>query len=165
MKPGDVAIIFTPDDTHFGIASAAINAGLHVLVAKPIVKTLEEHRQLVALAKRQNVLVRWPAWLSCGGTCGFRESVHAGMPPAAAACCVPALPPTPANKTQRHHTCDAQLAVEYHKRFDPIYSDARNRCVVVCGAWLGGGMGALVRSNFGALLTDPEGQGGGHGLA
>eukprot|EP00882_Tetradesmus_deserticola_P003525 GHRQ01003730.1.p1 GENE.GHRQ01003730.1~~GHRQ01003730.1.p1 ORF type:complete len:435 (+),score=181.80 GHRQ01003730.1:307-1611(+) len=75
MKPGDVAIIFTPDDTHFSIASAAIAAGLHVLVAKPIVKSLQEHKQLVALAKKHNVL----------------------------------------------------LAVEYHKRFDPIYSDARNR--------------------------------------
>eukprot|EP00878_Enallax_costatus_P003292 GHUV01003495.1.p1 GENE.GHUV01003495.1~~GHUV01003495.1.p1 ORF type:complete len:426 (+),score=94.81 GHUV01003495.1:198-1475(+) len=75
MKPGDVAIIFTPDDTHCSIASAAINAGLHVLVAKPIVKTLQEHIELVKLAKKQNVL----------------------------------------------------LAVEYHKRFDPIYSDARNR--------------------------------------
>jgi D-galacturonate reductase len=58
MKPGDVAIIFTPDDTHFAIASAAITAGLHVLVAKPIVKNLQEHKQLVALAKRHNVLVR-----------------------------------------------------------------------------------------------------------
>lgn len=75
MKPGDVAIIFTPDDTHYAIASAAIAAGLHVLVAKPIVKTLQEHKELVALAKRHNVL----------------------------------------------------LGVEYHKRFDPIYSDARNR--------------------------------------
>eukprot|EP00775_Hariotina_reticulata_P013222 gene13222-13353_t len=56
MKPGDVAIIFTPDDTHFSIAAAAIEAGLHVLVAKPIVKTLQEHVQLVQLAKRHNVL-------------------------------------------------------------------------------------------------------------
>jgi hypothetical protein len=67
MKPGDVAIIFTPDDTHFSIASAAINAGLHVLVAKPIVKSLEEHKQLVALAKRQNVLV---GRIVCGCGCG-----------------------------------------------------------------------------------------------
>lgn len=57
MKPGDVAIIFTPDDTHFSIATAAIEAGLHVLVAKPIVKTLQEHVQLVQLAKRHSVLV------------------------------------------------------------------------------------------------------------
>lgn len=58
MKPGDVAIIFTPDDTHFKIASIALSAGLHVLVAKPIVKTLREHIELVKLAKKHNVLVR-----------------------------------------------------------------------------------------------------------
>ncbi|KAF8062958.1 ydgJ [Scenedesmus sp. PABB004] len=75
MKPGDVAIIFTPDDTHAAIAGSALAAGLHVLVAKPLVKTLSQHAELVAAAKRHNVL----------------------------------------------------LAVEYHKRFDPIYADARNR--------------------------------------
>lgn len=57
MKPGDIAIIFTPDDSHFSLAAACINAGLHVLVAKPIVKSLQEHKELVDLAKRQNVLV------------------------------------------------------------------------------------------------------------
>lgn len=57
MKPGDVAIIFTPDDTHFAITSAAIKAGLHVLVAKPVVKTLAEHLQLIEVAKQHNVLV------------------------------------------------------------------------------------------------------------
>ena len=32
--------IFTPDDTHFPIAMACIEAGLHVLIAKPAVKIL-----------------------------------------------------------------------------------------------------------------------------
>jgi hypothetical protein len=58
MKPGDVAIIFTPDDSHFNLAAACIKAGLHVLVAKPIVKTLHEHKELLELARKQNVLVR-----------------------------------------------------------------------------------------------------------
>ncbi|KIY97761.1 hypothetical protein MNEG_10200, partial [Monoraphidium neglectum] len=75
MSPGDAAIIFTPDDTHFAIASACVRAGLHTLVAKPLVRTLEHHRQLVEEAEAAGVM----------------------------------------------------LAVEYHKRFDPIYSDARNR--------------------------------------
>lgn len=57
MKPGDVAIIFTPDDTHYDLSAACIAAGLHVLVAKPIVKTLQEHKGLVELANKQNVLV------------------------------------------------------------------------------------------------------------
>jgi hypothetical protein len=43
FKPGDVCIIFTPDDTHFDIALACIEAGMHVMVTKPLVKTLAEH--------------------------------------------------------------------------------------------------------------------------
>ena len=37
MSPGDAAIIFTPDDSHFQIAAACLAAGLHTLVAKPLV--------------------------------------------------------------------------------------------------------------------------------
>lgn len=89
MKPGDVAIIFTPDDTHFRLAAACIAAGLHVLVAKPIVKTLAEHKELVELARRQNVLVslsgsetccwavvcmRWHV-LGCGRASGLDETI------------------------------------------------------------------------------------------
>jgi D-galacturonate reductase len=75
FQPGDVVTIFTPDDTHFEIAMACIKKGLHVLVTKPIVKTLEEHIQLEQAAKEHNVLV----------------------------------------------------CVEVHKRWDPIYVDARDR--------------------------------------
>ncbi|GBF95493.1 D-galacturonic acid reductase [Raphidocelis subcapitata] len=75
MSPGDAAIIFTPDDSHFQIAAACLAAGLHTLVAKPLVRTLEHHRALIEAAEDAGVM----------------------------------------------------LAVEYHKRFDPIYSDARNR--------------------------------------
>ncbi|GMH93359.1 hypothetical protein TrVE_jg14329 [Triparma verrucosa] len=56
-KPGDVAIIFTPDDTHFDIALECINAGLHVMVTKPIVKTLKDHQTLAKRAKEIGVLV------------------------------------------------------------------------------------------------------------
>ena len=38
-KAGDVAIIFTPDDTHYDIAMACIQQGMHVMVTKPIVQT------------------------------------------------------------------------------------------------------------------------------
>lgn len=75
MSPGDVAIVFTPDDTHFSIAMDAVAAGLHVLVAKPLVKTVAEHRDLCSAAEAANVLV----------------------------------------------------AMEVHKRWDPIYLDARDR--------------------------------------
>ncbi len=75
MSAGDFVTIFTPDDTHCQIALDVIERGLHVLVTKPPVKTLEEHRSLVEAARRKNVLV----------------------------------------------------AVEVHKRWDPIYVDARDR--------------------------------------
>ena len=75
FQRGDVVTIFTPDDTHFEIALACIRKGLHVMVTKPVVKTLEHHRILHEEAQRQGVLV----------------------------------------------------AVEVHKRWDPIYVDARDR--------------------------------------
>jgi len=75
LSPGDVVAVFTPDDTHFQIAMDAVECGCHVLVAKPLVKTLDQHLKLVQLAREKNVLV----------------------------------------------------AMEVHKRWDPIYADARDR--------------------------------------
>ncbi len=75
MSPGDVVTVFTPDDTHFAIAMDAVRSGCHVLVAKPIVKTLREHEMLARAAVEEGVLV----------------------------------------------------AMEVHKRWDPIYTDARDR--------------------------------------
>ncbi|NEO49794.1 MAG: Gfo/Idh/MocA family oxidoreductase [Moorea sp. SIO4G2] len=75
MKPGSGVIVVTPDDTHFEIAMTAIRQGMHVLVAKPLVKTLAEHQKLIEAGKQHNVLV----------------------------------------------------GIEMHKRFDPMYSDARDR--------------------------------------
>jgi D-galacturonate reductase len=74
-QPGDVAIIFTPDDTHYSIALECIQHGMHVLVTKPIVQTLCHHQALAQAAKKYNVLV----------------------------------------------------GVEVHKRYDPFYTDARDR--------------------------------------
>lgn len=56
-KTGDVAIVFTPDDTHFDIAMECIKKGMHVMVTKPIVQTLENHHRLAEEAKKMNVLV------------------------------------------------------------------------------------------------------------
>ena len=75
LEPGDVVTVFTPDDTHFAIARDAVERGCHVLIAKPIVKTLAEHLELMRLAEQNGVLV----------------------------------------------------AMEVHKRWDPIYRDARDR--------------------------------------
>lgn len=75
MSRGDVVTVFTPDDTHCQIALDAIQHGCHVLIAKPIVKTIDEHRCLIEAARSSKVLV----------------------------------------------------AMEVHKRWDPIYLDARDR--------------------------------------
>jgi D-galacturonate reductase len=53
----DVAVIFTPDDTHFDIALECIHRGMHVMVTKPIVQTLEDHLKLAKAAAESNVLV------------------------------------------------------------------------------------------------------------
>ena len=57
FQAGDAVTIFTPDDTHFKIAMAAVERGLHVLVTKPAVMTLEHHTQLHEAAVRNNVIV------------------------------------------------------------------------------------------------------------
>jgi D-galacturonate reductase len=57
LSPGDIAVVTTPDDTHFDITMACIEAGLHVMVTKPLVKTLKEHVMIAAAAKKHNVLV------------------------------------------------------------------------------------------------------------
>lgn len=75
LPKGSAVTIFTPDDTHYSIAMDCVKAGMHVLVTKPVVKTLEEHIALATAAKENNVIV----------------------------------------------------AVEVHKRWDPIYTDARDR--------------------------------------
>jgi D-galacturonate reductase len=75
LARGDAVIVFTPDSTHAALAHAAIARGLHVLVAKPVVKTLAEHVALRDAAAAAGVL----------------------------------------------------CAVEYHKRWDPCYADARER--------------------------------------
>jgi D-galacturonate reductase len=77
FQPGDAVTIFTPDDTHYEIALAAVEAGCHVLVTKPAVQTLDQHIQLLEAAARNNVLV----------------------------------------------------CIEVHKRWDPMYTDARDRIV------------------------------------
>ena len=96
LNKGDVVTIFTPDDTHFKICMVCIEAGLHVLCAKPIVKRLEDHTALAEAAKR-----------------------HSGL-----------------------------VAVEDHKRFDPIYVDARDRVRAQLGPF----------SYFSSTMTQPKAQ-------
>ena len=46
----DVAIINTPSELHYGLTKTALEAGLHVLVAKPITNDFEQAVELVELA-------------------------------------------------------------------------------------------------------------------
>ena len=58
LPKGSAVIIFTPDSTHFPIASYALNLGLHVLVTKPATQKLEDHQGLIELA-REKGLICW----------------------------------------------------------------------------------------------------------
>ncbi len=56
--PLDAVSICTPTSTHAAIAAQAIDAGLHVLVEKPISRTLAEADDLIARAQARNVLLQ-----------------------------------------------------------------------------------------------------------
>jgi predicted dehydrogenase len=51
----DYVTIVTPNDSHYAIAKAALEAGFPVLCEKPLTITLAESQELVRLAKRQNL--------------------------------------------------------------------------------------------------------------
>lgn len=63
----DVVVITTPPDTHFTLASQALQSGKHVLVEKPFVPTAAEADQLAALARERGLVLcvyqnrRWDA--------------------------------------------------------------------------------------------------------
>ncbi|TXT13287.1 hypothetical protein VHUM_00654 [Vanrija humicola] len=66
-KDVDVVVISTPNNTHFPYAKAALNAGKHVMVEKPVTPTVEEAEELAALAKSKGLVFcvyqnrRWDA--------------------------------------------------------------------------------------------------------
>jgi predicted dehydrogenase len=51
----DAVIVATPPRTHHAIVRAALEAGKHVLVEKPLAKTSEEARDLITLAGRRDL--------------------------------------------------------------------------------------------------------------
>jgi D-galacturonate reductase len=56
LPKGSAVIIFTPDSTHFPIASEALNLGHHVLVTKPATQKLEDHQALADLAAEKGLV-------------------------------------------------------------------------------------------------------------
>lgn len=50
--------VVVPTQDHFAVASQFLNAGVHVLLEKPITRTLEEADQLIALADRHGLVLQ-----------------------------------------------------------------------------------------------------------
>ena len=53
----DIVLNLTRPYEHFGVTSEALKAGKHVYSEKPLGATLEEGRELIALAKEKNLLI------------------------------------------------------------------------------------------------------------
>jgi predicted dehydrogenase len=54
----DAVDIVTPTVSHFALAARALEAGKHVFIEKPLTETVEEGRQLLALAERSGLKVQ-----------------------------------------------------------------------------------------------------------
>ncbi|SPE39679.1 putative oxidoreductase [Candidatus Sulfopaludibacter sp. SbA3] len=63
----ELVVISTPNATHFDLAHRALSAGKHVVIDKPFTVTVEEGRQLIALAAERGLFLsvfhsrRWDA--------------------------------------------------------------------------------------------------------
>ncbi len=53
----DAVIVATPSHTHFQLAKAALMAGLHVIVEKPLTTNLDEARELTDLANSRDLIL------------------------------------------------------------------------------------------------------------
>jgi predicted dehydrogenase len=54
----DAAVISVPTERHREVAGACLEAGMHVLVEKPLAADLNESRQLVSLAKKRHLVLQ-----------------------------------------------------------------------------------------------------------
>ena len=53
----DLVSVAVPTEAHFEVTSACLEAGVHVLVEKPITRTLEDADALIALARRSGLVL------------------------------------------------------------------------------------------------------------
>ncbi len=75
----DAVVIATPVSTHFEIAQAALDAGKHVLVEKPLAATSDQVRRLMELAaRRQRVLLVDHTFVYTGAVRKIRELITGG---------------------------------------------------------------------------------------
>lgn len=75
----DAVVIATPVATHAALARAALEAGKHVLVEKPLTHSAAEARALVALAReRRRLLMVDHTFLYTGAVRRLREMVRSG---------------------------------------------------------------------------------------
>jgi scyllo-inositol 2-dehydrogenase (NADP+) len=75
----DLVVIATPNDTHYGFAAAALEAGKHVVVDKPFAFTAAEADRLIALAEDQGrVLTVFHNRRLDGDFLGVRQAIASG---------------------------------------------------------------------------------------
>jgi predicted dehydrogenase len=75
----DAVVIATPTSTHFELAKAALEAGKHVLVEKPLAATVAESEMLVSLAARHNrILAVGHVFLFNSGICAIKDLIDKG---------------------------------------------------------------------------------------
>lgn len=65
----EAVIVCTTPDTHYAIASAALNAGKHVLCEKPLTISVAESESLIALATKNKKILK----------CGFNHRHHPAL--------------------------------------------------------------------------------------
>jgi predicted dehydrogenase len=58
FRHADAAVVSVPTDRHHAVAGACLDAGLHVLVEKPIAVDLAQSDALIELARRKNRVLR-----------------------------------------------------------------------------------------------------------
>jgi len=54
----DAVTIATPTDSHFDLAKACLEQGLHVMVEKPITETIEQAQQLIQMAEGRGLVLQ-----------------------------------------------------------------------------------------------------------
>lgn len=75
----DAVVIATPVDTHFDLAMAALEAGKHVLIEKPMTSTSGQSKNLVEMAaKKSRILMVDHTFIYTGAVRKIRELVQKG---------------------------------------------------------------------------------------